>query len=230
MRIVGGKWAGRHLTSPADRRVRPTAEFVRDAWLAGLEGDLAGAALLDLFAGTGALGLEAMSRGAKTCDFVETRPASLHALKANVAALHVRERTRIFKRDALPFAAALRPGAYDVAFADPPYGSRMLDRVIEGWLAAPFSRVLTVEHAAEHALPPGGKRRLFDDTAVTTYRASAERIRAAQAAAEAQDASAEGDAGETESGEAREMRGQREMKETRGPRGPREKRRGRRDG
>ena len=184
MRIVGGKMAGRHLTSPADRRVRPTAEHVRDAWLAMLDADLAGAAVLDLFAGTGALGLEAMSRGAKTCDFVETRPASLHALKANVAALHVRERTRIFKRDALPYAAAIRPGAYDLAFADPPYGSRMLDRVIEGWLAAPFSRVLTVEHAADHALPPGGKRRLFDDTAVTTYRASAERIRAALAAAE----------------------------------------------
>jgi 16S rRNA (guanine966-N2)-methyltransferase len=63
--------------------------------------------VLDLFAGTGALGLEALSRGAKYADFVETRPASLHALKANVAALHVREKTRIFKKDALPFAAGL---------------------------------------------------------------------------------------------------------------------------
>lgn len=172
MRIVGGKWAGRHLTSPADRRVRPTAEHVRDALLTRLEGVLPGARVLDLFAGTGALGLEAMSRGARYADFVETRPASLHALKANVAALHVREKTRIFKKDALPFAAALEAGAYDVAFADPPYESRMLDRLIDTWTATPFASVLAVEHAATHPLPPGGERHLYDEnTAVTLYRA-----------------------------------------------------------
>lgn len=171
MRIVGGKWAGRHLTSPADRRVRPTAEHVRDAWMEILEPYLEGARVLELFAGTGALGLEAMSRGARYVDFVEDRPASLHALKANVAALRVRERTRIFKRDALRFAAALEPGKYDLALADPPYGSRMLDRLIEGWQARPFAPVLAVEHAADHALPPGGKRHLFEETAVTVYRA-----------------------------------------------------------
>jgi 16S rRNA (guanine966-N2)-methyltransferase len=172
VRIVGGKWAGRHLTSPADRRVRPTAENVRDALAAALEADLKGARVLDLFAGTGALGLEAMSRGAKACDFVETRPASLHALKANVAALHVRERTRIFKRDALPFAAALPAFAYDVAFADPPYESRMLDRLLEQWQAVPFAAVLALEHDAAHPMPPGGRRRLFEDTAVTIFRAA----------------------------------------------------------
>jgi 16S rRNA (guanine966-N2)-methyltransferase len=179
MRIVGGKWAGRHLTSPPDRRVRPTAEHVRDAWLAALEPDLKGARVLDLFAGTGALGLEAMSRGAKRCDFVETRPASLHALKANVAALHVRERTRIFKKDALPFAAGLAVGAYDVAFADPPYESRQLDRLLDLWFATPFSAVLGVEHALTHPVPPGGRRRIFEDTVVTLYRADPERLRAA---------------------------------------------------
>jgi 16S rRNA (guanine966-N2)-methyltransferase len=171
VRIVGGKWAGRHLTSPADRRVRPTAEHVRDAWIAALEADLKGARVLDLFAGTGALGLEAMSRGAKECDFVETRPASLHALKANIAALRVRERSRIFKKDALPFAAGLAIGRYDVAFADPPYESRQLDRLLETWQATPFARILAVEHAIAHDLPPGGKRMRFEDTAVTIYRA-----------------------------------------------------------
>ena len=163
--------AGRHLTSPPDRRVRPTAEPVRDAWLGLLEKDLPGARVLDLFAGTGALGLEALSRGAKYADFVETRPASLHALKANIAALRVRECCRVFKRDALPWAAALQPNAYDIAFADPPYESRMLDRLIDGWLTQPFSRVLSVEHAAAHVLPPGGKRHLFEDTAVSVFRA-----------------------------------------------------------
>lgn len=172
MRIVAGKWAGRHLTSPADRRVRPTAEHVRDAWMELLEPELKGARVLDLFAGTGALGLEAMSRGAAAADFVETRPASLHALKANVAALHVRERTRIFKKDALPFAAGLPVASYDIAFADPPYESRMLDRLLDSWMEKPFAAILTLEHSTRHLLPEGGEEYFFEgDTMITTFRA-----------------------------------------------------------
>lgn len=169
MRIVGGKFAGRDLTSPADSRVRPTAERVRAELLDMLAADVKGARVLDLFAGTGALGLEAISRGARSADFVEFRPASLHALRANVAALRLRDRTRIFKRDALPFASALAPDTYDIAFADPPYGSRMLDRVIDTWRAGRFSRILAVEHERAHELPPGAKRRVFDETAVSIY-------------------------------------------------------------
>ena len=138
--------------------------------LHALEADLKDARVLDLFAGTGALGLEALSRGAKFVDFVEFRPSSLHALKANIALLRVLKKTRIFKRDALPFAAALEPDRYDIAFADPPYESRMLDRVIETWHARRFSRVLAVEHAATHELPKGAWRRAYDDTIVTIYR------------------------------------------------------------
>ncbi len=170
MRIVGGKFAGRDLTSPNDFRVRPTAEHVRAALLDMLAADLPGAKVLDLFAGTGALGLEAISRGAHSADFVEFRPASLHALRANVAALRLRDRTRIFKRDALPFAAALEPDSYDIAFVDPPYESRMLDRVLESWRAGRFSRLLAAEHARTHELPAGVQRRMFDDTIVTIYR------------------------------------------------------------
>lgn len=173
MRIVGGKFAGRDLTSPNDQRVRPTAEHVRVAMLGLLAPDLPSARVLDLFAGTGALGLEAISRGALSADFVEFRPASLHALRANVAALRLRERTRIFKRDALPFAGALSADSYDIAFVDPPYGSRMLDRVIDSWRATRFSRVLAVEHARAHELPAGANRLTFDDTAITIYRADA---------------------------------------------------------
>jgi 16S rRNA (guanine966-N2)-methyltransferase len=170
VRIVGGKFAGRQLTSPNDFRVRPTAEHVRAALLDRLAPDLAGARVLDLFAGTGALGLEALSRGAKSADFVETRPASLHSLRANVALLRgVRERSRIFKRDALPFAAALQPDSYEIAFVDPPYGSRMLDRVIDSWREGKFARVLAVEHASDHELPAGAWQRTFDDTTVTIY-------------------------------------------------------------
>ena len=132
--------------------------------------DLKDARVLDLFAGTGALGLEAISRGAKNADFVEFRPGSLHALRANVAALRLLKQTRIFKRDALPFAGALVADAYDVAFADPPYGSRMLDRVIDTWRERRFARVLVIEHAVSHELPPPDRRLLFDETAVGLYK------------------------------------------------------------
>jgi 16S rRNA (guanine966-N2)-methyltransferase len=126
--------------------------------------------VLDLFAGTGALGLEAISRGSASADFVETRPSSLHALRANVALFRLRDRTRIFKRDALPFAGALGEDMYDVAFADPPYGSRMLDRLLDDWRARRFSPLIAVEHAASHDLPPPDRRLVFDETIVAIYR------------------------------------------------------------
>jgi 16S rRNA (guanine966-N2)-methyltransferase len=169
MRIIAGKFAGRDLASPQDSRVRPTAEGVRAALLDMVEANLAGARVLELFAGTGAIGLEAISRGARSADFVEFRPDSLHALRANVAALRLRERTRIFKRDAIPFVAALGAGSYDIAFADPPYGSRQLDRVIDSWRATRFARILAVEHARTHELPRGARSRIIEETSITIY-------------------------------------------------------------
>ncbi len=170
MRIVGGRFKGRDLVSPNDFRVRPTAEDVRAALLDALAGDVKDARILDLFAGTGALGLEALSRGARSADFVEFRPASLHALKANVAALGLRRQTRIFKRDAIPFAEALGEGAYDLAFADPPYGSKILDRVLDAWRTRRFARIFVAEHDPAHELPAGQRRLDFPETAVTIYR------------------------------------------------------------
>ena len=170
LRIVGGKFAGRDLMSPPDARVRPTAEHVRAAVLDLLAADVPKARVLDLFAGTGALGLEALSRGAASADFVEFRPASLHALRANIAALRLRERTRVFKRDAVQFAAALPANSYDIAFLDPPYESRQLDLVLASWQASGFARVLVAEHFRAHALPAGATRRAFEDTVVTIYR------------------------------------------------------------
>lgn len=169
MRIIEGRWANRSLTSPAGR-IRPTAEAVRAACMAMVAKDLEGARVLDLFAGTGALGLEALSRGAARCDFVENGPTALHALKANIAALRARARTRLFDRDAIPFVRGLAPGAYDVAFVDPPYGSRKLDRVIERWIEAPFARVLCLEHSPEHVLPVKGRSRGIGDSMITVVR------------------------------------------------------------
>ena len=172
MRIVDGKFAGRKLTSPNDFRVRPTAETVRVQMMKLLKPDIEGARVLDLFAGTGALGLEALSRGAKYVDFVEFRPSSLHALQANIKALRVTEKTRVYKKDALPFADQLPPDRYDVAFADPPYESRMLDRLVERWLRAPWSRVLVAEHVISHQLPHSDRYVRLEDTAISIYRAA----------------------------------------------------------
>ena len=115
MRIIRGIWSNQRLVSPG-KRVRPTHEDVRDAWLSYLEPFLSGARVLDLFAGSGSLGLEALSRGAAAADFVDNSPEALHALKANVAARKLKplrkgqspsktaKSTRIFKRDAIPFS------------------------------------------------------------------------------------------------------------------------------
>ena len=170
MRIVSGKFAGRHLTSPG-RNVRPTSEGVRDRWLDLLEADLSGARVLDLFAGSGAIGLEALSRGARYVDFVENGAGALHSLKANVATLRVTKKCRVYKRDAIPFVAKLEAGAYDVCFVDPPYGSRKLDLVIERWREVPFAALLAIEHAKDHDVPVKGKSYDFGgETRVTVLR------------------------------------------------------------
>lgn len=170
MRIIEGAWAGRGLVSPGPK-IRPTTEEVRGRWLDLLAESIEGARVLDLFAGSGALGLEALSRGASTVDFVENGAASLHSLKANVAALRVTKRSRIFKRDAIPFVEALQEGAYDIAFADPPYGSRKLDRVVNRWQEVPFATILGVEHQRDHRLEGSAKRYDFPgNTRVTLFR------------------------------------------------------------
>ena len=134
--------------------------------------------MLDLFAGSGALGLEALSRGAGWADFVENGPEALHALKANVAALREKKRARIFKRDAIPFAEALGEGRYDIAFVDAPYGSKKLDRILHLWAACPFAQILGVEHGHDRVLPLPelrGRTRFSGQTGVTIYRASVAR-------------------------------------------------------
>jgi 16S rRNA (guanine966-N2)-methyltransferase len=180
MRILKGKHARRRLTSPGGD-VRPTPEEVRDRCVGLVEEELRGEPVLDLFAGSGALGLEALSRGARSVDFVESGRAALHSLKANVAALRETKRCRIFKRDAIPWLEGVEAGTYRVAFADPPYGSRKLDRVVERWLEVPFADVLVLEHDKHHEVPArGGKRYDFPGpTRVTVLRASGRRSRRA---------------------------------------------------
>src|ERR1019366_4819923 len=110
-RIVSGRWSGRHLVIPPGDRLRPTAERVREAWLNILGPELPGARVLDLCAGSGALGLEALSRGAAHATFVEMHAESLVALRANIATLSAAE-SDVQRSDALRFVAGLGAGAY----------------------------------------------------------------------------------------------------------------------
>jgi 16S rRNA (guanine966-N2)-methyltransferase len=170
VRIVAGEFGGRRLLVPRDGRVRPTADRVREAWMSILAPELPGARVLDLFAGSGALGLEALSRGALHATFVELAPASLEALRGNIETLGVGSRVTVRRGDALRFAQGLGAGEYDVAFADPPYGADAADRLVALFRETPFARILSVEHPADRPVA-GDQTRRYGDTAVTFCRA-----------------------------------------------------------
>ncbi len=170
MRIVAGRFGGRRLIVPRDARVRPTADRVRESWMSIVAPALPGARVADLFAGSGALGLEALSRGAASADFVELAPGSLDALRANIEALGVGGLARVHRADALRFAERLPSGAYDLAFADPPYRTGAAERLAALFRRTPFARILSIEHRADLALP-GDDTRRYGDTAITFFRA-----------------------------------------------------------
>jgi 16S rRNA (guanine966-N2)-methyltransferase len=170
LRIVSGRWRGRTIVRPADPRVRPTADKVREAWMSILQHDIPGARVVDLFAGSGALGLEALSRGAAFVDFVETSSRSLDALRRNIDTLEAGGETRVHRGDAVRFVERLDADAYDMAFADPPYRMGLASRIAEQWLQVRFASVLAVEHDLRETLPEGASRRTYGDTVITIYR------------------------------------------------------------
>lgn len=134
-----------------------------------VQAHLRGATVLDLFAGSGALGLEALSRGASTAVFVEIAPHSLRALGDNIAALGAGDVATVRRADALRFVESLPAHAFDVAFADPPYGHGAAARLAELWRATPFARLLGVEHRFGEHMPAGGDSRRYGSTVVTLY-------------------------------------------------------------
>jgi len=168
-RIVSGTWGGRRLQVPKDPRVRPTAERVREAWLSILGPELPGARVLDLFAGSGGLGLEALSRGAAHATFVERGAPSLDALRANIAALDAGAVTTVIRGDAMRVVEALEPGAHDVVLADPPFTIDYAPRLAAAWHAAPFAAVCAIEHDPRVEVA-GGETRRWGDIAVTFLR------------------------------------------------------------
>lgn len=135
-----------------------------------LHPELPGARVLDLYAGSGALGLEALSRGAESADFVDVAPASLKAIRENGAMLGALDRMRIHRGEALRFAQKLAPGAFDIAFADPPYNLGMAPRLAAQWLRVPFANIFGIEHDSRETMPEGGETRTYGGTAVTLYR------------------------------------------------------------
>src|SRR5687767_8895572 len=166
MRIVAGRFGGRRLVMPKDTRVRPTADRVREAWMSILGEALSGAQVLDLFAGSGALGLEALSRGAVAVTFVELNPPSLRALDQNITTLGAQELVTVHRGDAMRFAERLPKRAFDVVLADPPYTIDHAARLVALFRRHPFGRILSVEHRSDLDLD-GDSTRRYGDTAIT---------------------------------------------------------------
>ncbi len=175
MRIIAGEWKGRTIKAPAGRDVRPTGDRAREAWMSIVHPLLPGARVLDLFAGTGALGLEALSRGAAFADFVDSAVSSVKVLEQNIDTLGAGDRCAVHRVDVLKFLRAVErngPDGCDIAFADPPWRSDLALAVANLWLEQPFATIIGIEHEAKTMLPPGGDTRRYGDTAVTFYRVS----------------------------------------------------------
>jgi 16S rRNA (guanine966-N2)-methyltransferase len=183
MRIVGGRWRSRALVAPASRAVRPTADRLREALFNvlthGYSDPVAGARVLDLFAGTGALGLEALSRGAAFAVFIDQSAPARALIRENVAALGAGGVSRIFRRDATKLGSAHPLAPFSLVLLDPPYGQRLAEQALAaaregGWLAP--GALIVVEEAADAAFKaPAGfeeiERRRYDDTQFVFLRA-----------------------------------------------------------
>jgi 16S rRNA (guanine966-N2)-methyltransferase len=182
MRIVGGRLRRRALAAPKSQAIRPTADRLREALfnvLVHAYGDpVSGARVLDLFAGTGALGLEALSRGADFALFIDDSAEARALVRENVAALGLGGVSRIFRRDAVKLGAAHPLPPFSLAFLDPPYGRALAEAALAAaragaWLTA--GALAVVEEAADAAFAaPAGfdelERRRYDDTALILLR------------------------------------------------------------
>jgi 16S rRNA (guanine966-N2)-methyltransferase len=164
MRIVGGKFRGKTLLSPSDDSIRPTADRVREAVFnilaSRLGASLDGKQVLDLFAGTGALGLEALSRGAARIVFVDTGTESRGLIRDHIEAFGAGGVTKLLRRDATDLGPAGTMGPFDLVFLDPPYGEGLGELALGsaaagGWLAPDVTIVLEDRSDVTLSLPDG---------------------------------------------------------------------------
>ncbi len=153
MRIITGLRRGRRLTAPPGEEVRPTPERVKEALFNILQFSLEGRSFLDLFAGTGQIGLEALSRGASRCTFVDSSKRSLAFLRKNIAAASFEDASRVFEGDFAAFLSGTRE-TFDLAFLDPPYRTGLLQRALPAVTnrMAPGGTVIC-EHPSDETLP-----------------------------------------------------------------------------
>jgi len=129
------------------------------------------ARVLDLCAGSGALGLEALSRGAASCDFVEQSPKVLAVLQDNLEKLGGHPAAQLHREGAVRCVERLPVGAYDVAFADPPYSAETVQQLVNCWMAVPFANVFGIEHSSSVILQALGETRRYGSTSLTFFRA-----------------------------------------------------------
>lgn len=147
LRIIAGTLGGRFIEAPPGRATRPTAERVREAWFSALGARVTGASAVDLFAGSGALGIEALSRGAASVHFVEANGRAVDVLRRNLERLDVSGRSRVSRTDVFRFLGRRETeDPFDLALADPPYGGAEAGRLVEAFRSAPFARLLCIEH------------------------------------------------------------------------------------
>jgi 16S rRNA (guanine966-N2)-methyltransferase len=144
MRVVAGEFGGRPLATPSSRDIRPTSDRLRqtlfDVLAHGYDDPVSGARILDLFAGTGALGIEALSRGAAYALFVEEGVEARSIIRRNIESLQLTGRTRLFRRDATRLGPAGPIAPFDIAFADPPYGAGLGEKALASALAGGWLR------------------------------------------------------------------------------------------
>ncbi len=169
MRIISGKWGGRTLRAVKGRGVRPTSDRVREAWMAALGPSLEESSVLDLFAGSGALGLEALSRGARTAVFVERSRQALQTLQANIDLLQANAQCRVVVSDAMAYVHRLGQRSFDLVLADPPYDRGLASRLLQVFSEEAFAGELWVEHRTTESMPPipGLRQRRYGDTTIT---------------------------------------------------------------
>jgi 16S rRNA (guanine966-N2)-methyltransferase len=183
MRVVGGRLKGRNLASPASREIRPTADRLREALfnilIHAYDDPMEDARVLDLFAGTGALGIEAISRGAKFALFVDNGAEARALMRDNVEALGLGGVTKVYRRDATNLGPAHPMEPFSLVFLDPPYAKGLADKAlvslrVGGWLMP--GALLVVEEAKAAVFKAGEgftelERRAYDDTEFVFLRA-----------------------------------------------------------
>ena len=166
MRVIAGSARGRPLQAPRGRGTRPTSDRVREAMFSSLADDVPGAVVLDLFAGTGALGIEALSRGADSATFVEREPTVLATLKANLAGTGLADRAQVVRSDAAAFVERTGDRRFDVVLCDPPYDEplatvlHLIERLDAAGALAPASVVAIERNKRDPGLAA------LDDTAL----------------------------------------------------------------